>query len=561
MSIVERKISMTKSDLVLLATLFLVCLLTFLPTLGITKIIDPSDGFYSESAREMWECKNFITPTLNYESWNDKPVLNDWLIVLSYSLWGVSEFASRLPAAICAIFICLLTFIAARQFMAQKVAFLAALILLSNFLFAILAHVSLTDMPLTLFVNMSLFSFFFGIQTGQSIFKYIAWAALALGFLTKGPISLLIVFGSFLIFLLLSTSKFGPRTIIHFFSNIGLIRGGALFAAIALPWFITVGIATKGQFLFDFFIVQNFQRATGALVLNHAQPFWFYIPVVAMSLFPYSSFAPFMLPVIAKWWRQRLQSSTRVDFILFCLSVCFTVFCGFSILKGKLPTYVLPMMPSASIVFAAGIFTLWRMGKNTLVLSGSSVAVVASIAGIIIFPKSIQATGTAGYFAQASMVVYALLFCILIACRILRKKVFQIYHLAAMCALLTAVLVPFILFEFYEHHQQDYNQILSLGLAQKGTLSQIWDTSPSAPFYAHRQIPRIHSFFDYAATLAYPGEHLVIGKNVYDRFIDYAPQKHLIARRGVWSLYSVSDPHQKLLQDYYSLLHQGSIKH
>ncbi len=110
--------------------------------------------FSAETAREMLESGNFIAPTLNYESWNDKPILNHWLVALSYSLFGISEYASRIPLHFCASITCVATFVFSRIFLGRKIAFAAALMLLSSYLFQILSRVSLTDMPLTLFCQL-----------------------------------------------------------------------------------------------------------------------------------------------------------------------------------------------------------------------------------------------------------------------------------------------------------------------------------------------------------------------------------------------------------------------
>lgn len=143
------------SDKTLALLLFAIALLSLLPTLGITRIIDPSDGFFAESARELLESNNFIVPTLNYAPYNDKPILTHWLIAASYAVLGVSEFASRLPSALCASALCVATFAFARRYANSRTAWFAGLILVSSYLFSILARVSLTDMPLALFLNLS----------------------------------------------------------------------------------------------------------------------------------------------------------------------------------------------------------------------------------------------------------------------------------------------------------------------------------------------------------------------------------------------------------------------
>ncbi len=117
--------------------------------------------------------------------------------------------------------------------------------------------------------------------------------ALGMAFLTKGQICLLITFGSFLLYFLATTKKFAASKLLSDFRQLRILKGLAIVAALATPWFATAGITTHGKFLYDFFIVQNIQRASGTLTLNHEQPFWFYIHpgtgcVSFLSLIPIS---------------------------------------------------------------------------------------------------------------------------------------------------------------------------------------------------------------------------------------------------------------------------------
>ncbi|MBA3994837.1 MAG: hypothetical protein C0469_15060 [Cyanobacteria bacterium DS2.3.42] len=543
----------TKLDLILAITLLLLSLLTFLPTLGITKIIDPSDGFFAETAREMLESRNFITPTLNYESWNDKPILNHWLVTLSYALFGVSEYASRIPAALCASITCVVTFVFSRIFLGRKIAFAAALMLLSSYLFQILGRVSLTDMPLTLFVNCGLFLLFTSLTKRDKRFAYAGWAALGLAFLTKGPICLLITFGAFLLYFLATTKKFSVSNLLSEFGQLGAFKGLAIVAALAAPWFAIAGITTHGRFLYDFFIVQNIQRASGALTLNHEQPFWFYIPILALAIFPFSALVPSLTPVLNKWWQMRHVQSLRIRFLFFCAAIVLTIFGGFSILKGKLPTYILPLLPSLYILLSAGICAALKSTERRYLLASAALALTASVAAFFVFPQSVEATGEAKHFAEALMVVYSITSLVFWLCVLQGKKLIALFQMTAVASIVSAILIPFVFVEFYEHHQLDYAKILMLAKQHKGTLSQVGDTAPSAPYYVGKQVPAIHTFFDLAATTAYPGEHYAIAKNEYDSFLSRVPIRKLIARSGEWSLYSLSDPKQELLNSYYTL--------
>lgn len=544
------------SDKTLALLLFAIALLSLLPTLGITRIIDPSDGFFAESARELLESNNFIVPTLNYAPYNDKPILTHWLIAASYAVLGVSEFASRLPSALCASALCVATFAFARRYANSRTAWFAGLILVSSYLFSILARVSLTDMPLALFLNLSLFSFFIGWKEQSKKFQLLGWIALGIALLTKGPIAFLITLGAFLIYFLASEKQFQPA---ETFKKLVLFRsvpGLLIAAAIAVPWYVAVGIATHGAYLKDFFIVQNFQRAAGTIANNHAQPFWFYIPIIAITTFPWSAFFAFMIPLLKKWWAKRTVQTKRYQLLLFCASICITVFSGFSVLKGKLPTYMLPLYPAAAILVAAAFNTALRLKKPKFLLNGGLLAMIVSLAAI---PKLFDALHADTVAKTTSIYLifgaYATVLGIF-AFSIWRQKFVKeaTHFLILSCAVLSAVLVPFLFVQFYEYHQRDYAALLDLAISRNPeSISEIWCSNPSASFYAKKRVANIQSFYDYGAVMAFPGEHLVLYQESFQKFVSKAPIHKLIAQRGEWRLESVADPTQTLLNEHFCI--------
>lgn len=71
----------------------------FLVGLGSAPLIDPDEGRYAEIPREMLVRGDFITPTLNYVKYFEKPPLLYWVNAGSMAVFGQNEFAARLPSA------------------------------------------------------------------------------------------------------------------------------------------------------------------------------------------------------------------------------------------------------------------------------------------------------------------------------------------------------------------------------------------------------------------------------------------------------------------------------
>jgi len=143
-------------DLILLALLFG---FLFFGSLGSAPLIDPDEGRYAEIPREMLEQRDFVTPTLNYVKYFEKPPLLYWLNAGSMSLLGKDEFAARFPSALAGLCTILLTYATGRRIFNRRTAMIAALILGTSTGFFLQSRIILTDMLLTLCLSAALFSF------------------------------------------------------------------------------------------------------------------------------------------------------------------------------------------------------------------------------------------------------------------------------------------------------------------------------------------------------------------------------------------------------------------
>lgn len=128
-----------------------------------------------------------------------------------------------------------------------------------------------------------------------------------------------------------------------------VVPGVLLAAAIALPWYIAVAVATHGLWTHVFFFFENFGRFTGHT--NHRNPFLlFYLPVVAYGFFPWALFLP------AAWFdplkkifnrKPSLSPKEKANVLFACWSIGSIVF--FSLSMTKLQTYILPAWPAMAV--------------------------------------------------------------------------------------------------------------------------------------------------------------------------------------------------------------------
>jgi 4-amino-4-deoxy-L-arabinose transferase-like glycosyltransferase len=126
--------------------------LVTLPNLGATALWDDDEGRNAGCTREMIEAGSWHIPTFNWDLRTAKPVLLYWLMRPAFLLFGETEFAARLPSAVCFVGVVLVVFDLGRRMFGPRTGFLAGLIACSSMGLVYLGRASITDAPLILFV-------------------------------------------------------------------------------------------------------------------------------------------------------------------------------------------------------------------------------------------------------------------------------------------------------------------------------------------------------------------------------------------------------------------------
>lgn len=365
----------------------------FLYGLGSAPLIDPDEGRYAEIPREMLERGDFITPTLNYVKYFEKPPLLYWVNAGSMAVFGQDEFAARLPSALSGLLTVLLTYLAGRQLFNRRTALVGALILGSCAAFLLQSRIILTDMLLTLCLSAALFSFLLAVrntepQRVKQLFR-LFFICCGLAVLTKGLIGMVLPGGIIFWYLLLS----GRWSIIR---TIPWLSGVALFALVTVPWFVLVSQANP-EFPHFFFIHEHFQRYTST-IHKRSQPFWFFVPILWLTMLPWSFFLPGSL---TRAWRERHEQRGTLLFLLLWPLV---IILFFSLSSSKLIPYILPTFPPLALLVAHRLSGLWTVRKPdyrfaqlllafVLLLLGSAVAVVPLLEWL---PPLLHKSGTTG---------------------------------------------------------------------------------------------------------------------------------------------------------------------
>ena len=313
---------------------------------GAAALFEPDEGRNSEKAREILVLQDWVTPHDNFHPVLDKPIFFYWLIALSFKLFGISEWAARLPSALAALGCVALVYFLAHNYWGRWQALWSALILLTSAEFFILARVVIFDMPLTFFLTLALMAFY---DAGHSEniqrrrwMCLLLYSALGAATLIKGLIGI-VVPGMVIFFYLLLSQQWSMLRRIY------LIPGILLFLAIVLPWYLEAGARTDGYlryYLWD----EHFGRFTGG-EFDRSQPWFYFIIVALVGFFPWTLLLPFLAP--------RCQRKALDDKNLFLILWIALPFLFFSVSKSKLPHYILPIFPALAVLIAASLVSLY----------------------------------------------------------------------------------------------------------------------------------------------------------------------------------------------------------
>jgi 4-amino-4-deoxy-L-arabinose transferase-like glycosyltransferase len=134
------------------------------------------------------------------------------------------------------------------------------------------------------------------------------------------------------------------------------LPGILLFCAIAFPWYFAVQVRNP-EFFREFILEHNLGRFSKNLY-HHTEPFWYYLPVSALALVPWTVFviAAFVQPV-RSWWARRataggVEDNREYQFGIFASCWLTVPVLFFSISQSKLPGYILPAIPAAGLLLA-----------------------------------------------------------------------------------------------------------------------------------------------------------------------------------------------------------------
>ncbi|MCP4725090.1 MAG: glycosyltransferase family 39 protein [bacterium] len=318
--------NMDKDTRITIVILLLVIGLSFFYRLGDVPLIDRDEGAFSEATREMTLNNDYISTFLNSEPRYDKPILIYWFQLVSVKVFGINEFAFRLPSAIFAGLWVLMVFLFCRDYFDRKTSILAAVITATSLWTIIIGRAATADALLNLLLVLTMFSLYRYIISGRISILYQVFLWAGLGTLTKGPVAVVIPFFAGLVYYL-SKKQFKPwlRAVLN-------PAGIAIFCLVTLPWYIVQYLKEGMPFIEGFFFKHNVDRYMSSME-GHAGSILYYLIFTFLIVLPYTSLLIRILP--------RVKLFRENDLDRFMWSWFFFVLVFFTASGTKLPHYLL----------------------------------------------------------------------------------------------------------------------------------------------------------------------------------------------------------------------------
>ena len=329
--------------------------ISFLATLlfqGSRGLYDSTEGRYAECARQTMESGDFDDPILNGHYHWAKPPLTYMAIMAGLKLFGENAWGVRLFLVPCFIGTIVCVYYIGCLLWNRSVAFWAALIYATSPFTMASSNMVSTDVLLTLWESLAMVLYWLALRHRKSLYMVLMWSALGLGFLTKGPPSLLVLGGIFVTQWALKRSGKDTPVLFH---PLGL----ALFAAIGLGWFAVEALHHEG--LLRYWLGEEVVRRniSGEFHRNH-EFYWVFVIYLPALLFGTGVWVLFVLckaralKLVPAIQRFRYEWKNSPEWI-FLLSGTIIPLALLSISKSRLPLYVLPMFVPISLALGVAM--------------------------------------------------------------------------------------------------------------------------------------------------------------------------------------------------------------
>jgi 4-amino-4-deoxy-L-arabinose transferase-like glycosyltransferase len=332
---------------------------------GSVSLWDRDEPRYAVCVREMRQRNDWVFPTYNGAPRYHKPILIYWLMRLGVAIGGDNPFGMRLVSGFAGAGTCVLVWALGRRMFGPPVGRLAALVLATAPIMLIESKLATTDATLAFWFVGGQFCLWELSQRPSRRVAAVFWLLLALGILTKGPVPAVLFAAAGLV----SWCCGGPGAC---WKRLEWRRGLLLLSVVTLPWFLAIGILSRGEFYRVAVGYHIIQRVTSGIEEHGGFP-GYYVALSLLTFYPWSALVP---PALFGAWSRRAGNPA----LGFLLGWIFGPLLFLELVQTKLIHYYLPAYPACALLVAWLVVTMvreevalrrWALGRLGLGLLNS----------------------------------------------------------------------------------------------------------------------------------------------------------------------------------------------
>ena len=329
-------------------------LIIYVAGLSWPALLDDVDTVHAEAAREMLQRHDWVTLYTNGFRYLEKAPLMYWSLAISYKIFGISNWSTRLPLVLGVLAVTLATYRLGRYAYGESGGLYAGVALVTSLGLYVFTRFLIPEVLVTLWLTIGYYLFLRALEEEQPGLL-LCWgfaAVSALNVLTKGLIGLVFPAGAIGLFLLL-TGKWRDLRKFH------LLSSSLVFLAIAVPWHVLAALRNPAQgesrgFLWFYFINEHLMRFLGKRVPPgyDTVPLFLFWALLLVWLLPWSVFLPqalrdipLRLPYVRGGLKLNRRQSASLLFLLWAL-----VIVGFFSFSTRQEYYTIPALPAMALL-------------------------------------------------------------------------------------------------------------------------------------------------------------------------------------------------------------------
>jgi 4-amino-4-deoxy-L-arabinose transferase-like glycosyltransferase len=364
----------------------------YVPGLWTPPLLDDADSVHAEAAREMLVRHEWSTLYIDGIRYLEKAPLLYWGMAASYKVFGVTDWAARLPLILGTLALSLATYSLGKRTLGQDAGFWAGIVITISVGPYLFTRILIPDMLIALWLTLGL-DFFLRTLDEEPPSRLSCWgfaAAAALNVLTKGLIGIVFPAAIAGIYLILTGN-------VKHLRRMRVVSNTLVLLLIAAPWHIAAAIENPpaGQargFLWFYFVNEHFLRYLGKRVPHDYDtvPLLVFWGLLFLWLFPWSAFLAQSLALVPHRWRKFRGPLTRKQSACLLYAIWAAVILLFFSFSTRQEYYAIPALPALALLIGG-----WLQDENdspagsSLRRAGRIGAAVLAVIGALVFATTV----------------------------------------------------------------------------------------------------------------------------------------------------------------------------